>query len=38
MKILFYRNDHSANVNRKLEDGYGGVGYYRIVKPASQIK
>lgn len=38
MKILFYRNDHSANVNRKLEDGYGGVGYYRIVQPAKYLK
>lgn len=37
-KILFYRNDHSANVNRKLEDGYGGVGYYRIVQPSKRIK
>lgn len=37
MKILFYRNDHSANVNRKLEDGYGGVGYYRIVQPSKYI-
>lgn len=36
-KILFYRNDHSANVNRKLEDGYGGVGNYRIIKPAQYI-
>ena len=33
-----YRNDHSANVNRKLVDGYGGVGYYRIVKPSQQAK
>lgn len=38
LKILFYRNDHSANVNRKMEDGYGGVGYYRIVKPAQNLK
>lgn len=37
-KILFYRNDHSANVNRKMEDGYGGVGYYRIVQPAKRLK
>lgn len=32
-----YRNDHSANVNRKLEDGYGGVGNYRIIKPSQYI-
>lgn len=38
MRILFYRNDHSANINRKLEDGYGGVGYYRIVQPSKRIK
>ena len=38
MKILFYRNDHSANVNRKMEDGYGGVGYYRIIQPSKRIK
>ena len=38
MRILFYRNDHSANVNRKLEDGYGGVGYYRILQPAKRIQ
>lgn len=37
-KILFYRNDYAANVNRKLEDGYGGVGYYRIVQPSEWIK
>ncbi len=37
-KILFYRNDHSANINRKLADGYGGVGYYRIVQPAKYLK
>ncbi len=36
MKILFYRNDYAANVNRKLVDGYGGVGYYRIMKPAER--
>lgn len=36
-KILLYRNDHSANVNRKLEDGYGGVGYYRTIKPSDYI-
>ncbi len=38
MKILFYRNDHSANINRKMEDGYGGVGYYRIINPAKHLK
>lgn len=38
MKILFYRNDYGANVNRQMADGYGGVGYYRIVKPSEYIK
>lgn len=38
MKILFYRNDYAANVNRKLEDAYGGIGYYRIVQPANHVK
>lgn len=37
-RILFYRNDHSANVNRKLEDGFGGVGYYRIVQPFKRLQ
>ena len=37
-KILFYRNDFSANVSRQADDGYGGVGYYRIIKPAQYIK
>ncbi len=34
MKILFFRNDFNANAIRQVDDGYGGVGYYRIVKPA----
>ncbi len=38
MKILMYRNDYGANVNRQMADGYGGVGYYRIVKPSQFIK
>jgi len=38
MKILFFRNDFAANVQRKIEDGYGGVGYYRIVKPHQYLK
>jgi len=38
MKILFYRNDWNANVNRRMEDGYGGVGYYRIINPSKFIK
>ena len=32
-KILFFRNDFGANAQRQAEDGYGGVGYYRIIKP-----
>lgn len=34
MKIYFHRNDYELNVNRKAADGYGGVGYYRVVKVA----
>ncbi len=34
MKILYFRNDFNANAVRQVEDEYGGVGYYRIVKPA----
>lgn len=37
-KILMYRNDYGANVNRQLADGYGGVGYYRIIKPSQYLK
>jgi glycosyltransferase involved in cell wall biosynthesis len=38
MKILFYRSDWTANVDRQTQDEYGGVGYYRIVKVAEQAK
>ena len=38
MKILLYRNDWNANVNRRMADEYGGSAYYRIVKPAEHIK
>lgn len=37
-KILFYRNDWNANVNRRLLDSYGGVGYYRIINPSKFMK
>lgn len=37
-KLLFYRNDYGANVNRQMADGYGGVGYYRIIKPSEFAK
>ncbi len=37
-KILFYFNDYNANVIRREQDTYGGVGYYRIVKPANMVK
>lgn len=37
-KILFYRNDYGANINRQMADGYGGVGYYRIIKPSQYLK
>lgn len=38
MKILFYYSDWGANIIRKEQDTYGGVGYYRIIKPANQVK
>lgn len=38
MKILFYRNDWNANYQRQQADGYGGIGYYRIVNPAKYTK
>jgi len=36
MKILFYFSDHGANVIRQEQNTYGGVGYYRIIKPSQQ--
>ena len=38
MKILFNYADYSHNDKRKKENTYGGLGYYRIVKIAEQIK
>lgn len=37
-KILFYFSDFGANVIRRERDTYGGVGYYRVVKPANMVK
>ncbi len=37
-KILFHRNDYASNVTRKMNDEYGGVGYYRIVQPHKFLK
>lgn len=37
-KILFYRNDYGANTVRQVEDSWGGVGYYRIIKPSQYLK
>jgi glycosyltransferase involved in cell wall biosynthesis len=37
-KILMYRSDWTANMDRQTKDAYGGVGYYRIVKVAEQVK
>lgn len=37
-KILFYRNDYTANAVRQADDEYGGVGYYRIIQPARHTK
>ena len=33
-----YRSDWTANMDRQTKDAYGGVGYYRIVKVAEQVK
>lgn len=38
MKILMSYNDWSANADRKRLNEYGGIGYYRIVKPSQNIK
>lgn len=37
-KILMYRNDYGANTVRQADDEYGGVGYYRIIKPSQYLK
>jgi glycosyltransferase involved in cell wall biosynthesis len=37
MKILALRNDYAENPIRRKADGYGGTGYYRMIKPAEQI-
>jgi len=37
-KILFYFSDHGANHERVVQNTYGGVGYYRIIKPSQQVK
>jgi glycosyltransferase involved in cell wall biosynthesis len=38
MKILFYFSDWGANIIRREQNTYGGVGYYRIIKPSEQAK
>jgi len=38
MKILGYRNDFAVNETRKKTDAYGGLGYYRTVKPCEKLK
>lgn len=37
-KVIFYFSDWNANVIRREENTYGGVGYYRIIKPSQQVK
>lgn len=37
-KILMYYSDWNANTERQLQDTYGGVGYYRIIKVGEQLK
>lgn len=38
MKILINYSDWAQNPDRKKLNEYGGVGYYRLIKPAEQIK
>lgn len=38
MKILMNYADYTHNEKRKKENAYGGIGYYRIVKIAENIK
>lgn len=38
LKILFYYSDYGANIQRQLENKWGGVGYYRIIKPSQMVK
>ena len=38
MKILFHYNDYAINPERKKNNQYGGVGYYRVIKVAEQVK
>ena len=38
MKILMNYSDWGSTPERKKQNTYGGVGYYRIVKVAEQIK
>jgi len=38
MKILVNNQDWGQNEQRRIEDTYGGVGYYRLWKPYQQIK
>lgn len=37
-KVLFIRTDWASSEERKAVDGYGGVGYYRMVKPCEALK
>lgn len=36
-KILMVRTDWSVNEFRKKNDLYGGIGYYRVIKPAQYL-
>lgn len=38
MKILFAFSDYGYNDERKKHNTYGGVGYYRIIKPSEQVE
>lgn len=38
MRVLFHYADCNANVNRQMENTWGGVGYYRAYKVSQQLK
>lgn len=38
MNILFYFSDYNANIVRREKNKWGGVGYYRTIKPSQLVK
>lgn len=37
-KVLFYYSDYGANLSRREQNLWGGVGYYRIIQPSKHVK